>query len=426
MAFVDFWPGFNERRNYFVTMLSARFAPVLVHPNDDDLDLLFFSKWNASEPSRSAAHRGHVKSIFVGADDELPHEGDFDFAFTSGNTPVSARGRHFRLPIWALFTDWTAYDRAQLPEAHEQRLSQAFHPEAACLRLAEVLDLQGGARTERCLRAPSASAGRARRRAYRAPEPDPQKKLTIGMATHDDYDGVYFTVQALRLFHSECFPEVEIVVVDNDPEGRCGPALRKFVDQVDVCRYVPFFDFSSTCVKDLVFREARASAVLCIDSHVLLAPGSLKRLISFFDENPHCNDLLHGPLLADSLSEAGIRWTPHWRIDVRADPGERRHEPDLAPNAEPFEIDIQINALFACRKDAWLGFSPRFTGYGEEEFYIHEKFRKSGNKVLCLPFLRWMHRFGPRPKGTTYPMSWQDRLRNLLIGHRELDLDPKP
>ena len=57
VAFVDFWPGFNERRNYFVTMLSARFAPVLVHPNDDDLDLLFFSKWNASEPSRSAARR---------------------------------------------------------------------------------------------------------------------------------------------------------------------------------------------------------------------------------------------------------------------------------------------------------------------------------------------------------------------------------
>jgi hypothetical protein len=131
-------------------------------------------------------------------------------------------------------------------------------------------------------------------------------------------------------------------------------------------------------------------------------------------------------MLADSLREAGTRWAPPWRTGAQADPGDQSHQTDLAPSAEPFEIDIQINALFACRKDAWLGFSPRFTGYGEEEFYIHEKFRKSGNKVLCLPFLRWMHRFGPRPKGTTYPMSWQDRLRNLLIGHRELGLDPKP
>ena len=26
-------------------------------------------------------------------------------------------------------------------------------------------------------------------------------KLTVGMTTYDDYDGVYFTLQALRLYH---------------------------------------------------------------------------------------------------------------------------------------------------------------------------------------------------------------------------------
>src|SRR5262245_29501083 len=29
------------------------------------------------------------------------------------------------------------------------------------------------------------------------------KKLTVGMATYDDYDGVYFTLQAIRLYHRE-------------------------------------------------------------------------------------------------------------------------------------------------------------------------------------------------------------------------------
>ena len=35
-------------------------------------------------------------------------------------------------------------------------------------------------------------------------------QLTIGMATYDDYDGVYFTVQALRLFHPEVTRQTEI------------------------------------------------------------------------------------------------------------------------------------------------------------------------------------------------------------------------
>ncbi len=42
------------------------------------------------------------------------------------------------------------------------------------------------------------------------------RKLTIGMATYDDYDGVYFTVQAIRLYHPEILEEVEFVI----PAGR--------------------------------------------------------------------------------------------------------------------------------------------------------------------------------------------------------------
>ncbi len=41
---------------------------------------------------------------------------------------------------------------------------------------------------------------------YPVPQATPRgtkKKLTIGMATYDDYDGVYFSIQALRLYHNE-------------------------------------------------------------------------------------------------------------------------------------------------------------------------------------------------------------------------------
>jgi hypothetical protein len=41
-----------------------------------------------------------------------------------------------------------------------------------------------------------------------------------------------------------------------------------------------------------------------------------------------------------------------------------------------------------------------------------------------LPFLRWVHRFS-RPLGTQYSIHWEDRVRNYLIGFRELGWDTK-
>ena len=86
---------------------------------------------------------------------------------------------------------------------------------------------------------------------------------------------------------------------------------------------------------------------------------------------------------------------------------------------------MQGLGLFACRRAAWPGFNPDFRGFGGEEGYIHEKFRRAGGRTLCLPFLRWMHRF-TRPLGIPYVNRWEDRLRNYLIGFRELGLDTAP
>ena len=86
---------------------------------------------------------------------------------------------------------------------------------------------------------------------------------------------------------------------------------------------------------------------------------------------------------------------------------------------------MQGLGLFSCRKDAWPGFHPEFRGFGGEEGYIHQKFRNLGRRCLCLPWLRWVHRFG-RPAGAPYPMRLQNRITNYLIGHRELGLDEAP
>lgn len=252
----------------------------------------------------------------------------------------------------------------------------------------------------------------------RAPEP---KKLSIGMASYDDYDGVYFTAQSIRLFHPEITADSEIVVVDNHPDGPCAADLRDLEGWIEGYRYVPWSRCSGTAVRDIVFREARAEFVLCVDSHVLFAPGSLRKLLDYFRANPETPDLLQGPLLYDDLRSISTHMEPRWSCGMFGVWGVDDRASD--PAAAPFEIPMQGLGVFACRRSAWPGFNPRLQGFGSEEGYLHEKFRRDGGRTICLPFLRWVHRFA-RPLGPRYRNSWEDRIRNYLIVARELGRDP--
>ncbi len=244
--------------------------------------------------------------------------------------------------------------------------------------------------------------------------------LTIGMATYDDYDGVYFTAQSIRLYHPEITDETEILLIDNHPDGPCAAELKSLQHWIAGYRYFPWNRTSGTSVRDMVFREAAGEFVLCIDSHVLFAPGVLRKLIDYFTANPGTPDLLQGPLLYDDLRTISSHMEPRWSSGMFGvwgnDP--RANE----PAAEPFEIVMHGLGAFACRRAAWPGFNPRLTGFGSEEGYIQEKFRRAGGRTLCLPFLRWVHRFG-RPMGVRYRNEWEDRIRNYLIVANELGQD---
>ncbi len=248
-------------------------------------------------------------------------------------------------------------------------------------------------------------------------------KLTIGMVTYDDFDGVYFTVQSIRMHHPEVADHIEFVIVDNHPSSADGAAVADFTKWLRTTQYVPYTERTGTAVRDVVFQRARTDYVLCMDCHVLFVPGALERLIHLFREGRDEGNLLQGPLLYDDLRTLSTHFEPVWRDRMWGiwATDERGRNPD----GEPFEIPMQGLGVFACRRDAWLGFSPHFRGFGGEEGYIHEKYRQHGRRTLCLPFLRWMHRFA-RPDGVPYPASIDDRIRNYLIGHLELGLDCQP
>ncbi len=309
-------------------------------------------------------------------------------------------------------------------------------------------------------------------------------KLTIGMAHFDDYHGAYFSIQALRLSEPDVMRDVEFVVVDNSPaNSKHSQMLRPFVEGwarqgTAGVKYVPFQGTVGTSApRDQIFKVASGNAVLAMDCHVMYPPGTIKRLIEWYDEHPDTDDIYSGPLVYDDLKNYTTHFDNVWRGEMwgiwarawecceggvhfssrqnnnkceyydlvggkspiqschkcnKALPSDVAwggHEQKLIeagyrPLGEhsddaPFEIPGMGLGVFSCRREAWLGFNEHASGFGGEELYIHEKFRQAERKAICLPFLRWLHRFA-RPDGVPYPLPRYLKVRNYVLEFQEL------
>lgn len=296
-------------------------------------------------------------------------------------------------------------------------------------------------------------------------------KLTVGMACHTDFNGVYMTVNALRHYHSID----ELVVIDNAPntaQGEATAGFLKHIREIPV-KYVPFEESEGTSqTRQAIFEHATSSAVLVLDCHVMLVQDAIKNLRNYYLNSPDTPHLYSGPLLMDNLSSdhAATHFDPVWRDEMwgiwaiawitptgqivttsNVDGKLHLHdimtrEPITSPESSweghekvlkslgykiahqvlpEFEIPGMGLGLFSCRKEAWLGFNPLFREFGGEELYIHEKYRQAGHKNICLSFLAWQHRFY-KPEQRTYPISKESKFRNYIIGHQELGLDTTP
>ena len=383
IAFSDWQGEFNGLHSFFIKLFGEWFdlhvVGVSVTPD------IYINTGSSHEEALSSTLR-----VCVSETGESPGQG-YDFVFTSKLYPQIPPETNLLLPATVMSDPSVKL----LPEDHE--------------KIVHVLGLRDDGHGT----PPSAIADSVS-------ESTTNKKLTIGMATYDDYDGVYFSVQAIRMYHPEVTDETEILVIDNNPSGPCAKALRDLEQLVPGYRYIAVDEIRGTAVRDFVFREANTDYVMCMDSHVFIEPGALRKLIDYFDHHPGTKDLLQGPLLSDDLKSLSTHFEPAWRqgmfgfwsLDQRG----------IDPAGEPFDIPMQGLGIAACRKDAWQGYNPRFSGFGGEEGYIHQKFRNAGARTLCLPFLRWMHRFN-RPMGTHYTNKWEDRIRNYLIGFDEVGLN---
>ncbi len=256
--------------------------------------------------------------------------------------------------------------------------------------------------------------------------------LTIGMPTCYDFSGAIQSVMALKMYHDLNNGDLEIIVVDNTPDAAERQALRdqiyhksnpKTPSKIEykIAENVKYFEFTEQRgpaeTKNMVFENATGEYVMCIDSHVLLKENSVQELIRFL-KNLKGEDKDH--FYTGPLRHNGGALSTHWDIKWRGEMlGTWGADTSLLADGSPKDIPANGCGLLLCRKDSWLGFNKDFNGFGGEEVYIHDKYRKHGRRVLLLPNLEWWHRFG-KPNTRHYNLSRYSKIRNYVIGYLEL------
>ena len=243
------------------------------------------------------------------------------------------------------------------------------------------------------------------------------------MATYDDYDGVYFSVQALRMYHPICnTDQVEILLIDNNPKSQHGKCNKDFFKHIKNGRYIPYELKTSTAIRNEIFRQSNSKYCISMDCHVLFCNGAIDKLLKYYEDNPDCKNIVQGPLVYDHLDAkvASTHFKPGWGAGMY---GKWETDHQKLREGKPFAIPMQGLGVFSCETEHWAGFNKHFKGFGGEEGYINEKFRQLGGKAICLPEFTWVHRFN-RPNGIKYPLILEDRIWNYFIGWLELTQDP--
>lgn len=304
-------------------------------------------------------------------------------------------------------------------------------------------------------------------------------KYTIAMATFQDYSGVFFTIQALRMYQD--MSDTEIIILDNDPDGPDSHDLKGLANNINrpdlpVTYHALRGETGTSTTRHKLFELAKGELVIVMDCHILLQEGALAKLHRFWEsaDAEMKKNIFAGPLLMDGLDytmthfdcewrdEMLGTWAKAWRKDgqywvAKRDPANDQHiflrelmadKPSMELNTpwagherglealgfvaaglngddEPFDIPGQGLGLFMAAKEHWLGFNPHHKQFGGEECYIHAKYRQAGRRALCLPWMVWNHRFG-RPGGPKYPITREGKMRNYVLEFMELGWDLEP
>lgn len=239
-------------------------------------------------------------------------------------------------------------------------------------------------------------------------------KLTIGMANYADPQGAWWTLSSLRLHHvSPSNTDIDLLLIDDMPS--------KNNDLVSVCnlsnaRYIHSPKGKGPAhAKNTVFENATGEYVLLLDSHVLLNPFHVKKIMNLIEEDRIGNDMIVGPLVNEAGNIIATELIPEIRGGMLGIWHRRKEE------GESCVVHGHGTAYMLMRREAWPKFSEHFYGFSGEEIYIHEKVRRNGGKVVCYFDLKWCHRFMRFGIPPQYRLTLNDKYRNHLVASYEMN-----
>lgn len=146
--------------------------------------------------------------------------------------------------------------------------------------------------------------------------------ITIGCAHHDDFEGLWATVQSIVLHSGLNNDEYELVVVDNSPkdskhrilvQGLCSwhHGAGRNVKYVDAPPHL-----GTTQSREAIFQYASGDTVVVMDCHVMLPIGALRNLKDRFDAGYYAKDLVSGPIYYNDLKHTSTHFADIWRGEM--------------------------------------------------------------------------------------------------------------
>ncbi|MFA6570418.1 MAG: glycosyltransferase family 10 [Bacteroidota bacterium] len=103
--FVDFWPVFDIKNNYFCDLLKQKYE---IELDENEPDFLFYSIFGTKHKYYSC------KKIFFTGENVRPDFSECDYAFTFDF--IENNPRHYRLPLYPLFGDCNQLLKEKNPE----------------------------------------------------------------------------------------------------------------------------------------------------------------------------------------------------------------------------------------------------------------------------------------------------------------------
>ena len=99
ISFLDFWPGFDSKNNFFYHSINQLGTKVKV-VNPRRADIIFFSCFG----SENLKYNNCKKILFLGENLDLSSY-KFDYSI-SHHLMKESKENHFRLPLWKTYIDW--------------------------------------------------------------------------------------------------------------------------------------------------------------------------------------------------------------------------------------------------------------------------------------------------------------------------------